>query len=356
MRFVIHFRNPVCSNSTSFSETSSTSIIPFTGPNQENHSTKQERFFNSAIPRKNSGNGTEISNNSSRYKRNQETPTAKVVPRIDVEFNHSNRKSKFGKRPNGESLNTQDGKTTPNHGNYGVSRPSSRACNLPSTNLIGDDLLYKDLLPKIRILDLQDSQDRTNDSNSSSHQEATLIPDLTSSFKARSTLSLCSKISSCESGRKRNEMTMKEYHKYVARKNLMQKLNSKSTLPNRFDEPITQNDKHKKYNPPSNELSRALNALGQKRSRSILSLNINYKTNDTIKQTNEEAQGLLDEPISLAEECSSSVGSTSVKSRLSFLNDAKRIISFKKIKSKSKSAISSMQKLIEIPFDRGKSD
>ena len=263
MWFIIHFRNPVCSNSTSFSETSSSSIIPFTGPKQESHSTKQERFFNGTIPRKNSRTGTEISKQSSRNKRNRETPTTNVIPTIDVEFNDSTRKLKIEKRPNGEGANAQDGKNILIHGTYKASSPSSQACNLPSTNSTGVDLLYDDLLPKIRILDFHDSQDRTNDSNTSSHQEATLIPDITSSFKARSTLSLCSKISSSESGRKRNEMTMKEYHKYVARKNLMQKLNSKRTLPDKYDDSMTQNDKYKKCNPPNNEVSRTLSVLGR---------------------------------------------------------------------------------------------
>ena len=140
--------------------------------------------------------------------------------------------------PNGESFNSQDGRNILANGIFGDLSHFSQACNNPSPNLGGDDYLYNDLLPKIRILDFQDSKDRKNDSNTSSHQEANLIPDLTSSFRARSMLSLCSKTSTSESGRKRNEMTMAEYHKYVARKNLMQKLNAKRALPNKFDDSI----------------------------------------------------------------------------------------------------------------------
>ena len=352
----------MCSNSTSFSETSSASIIPFTGNKPEDNSTKQEMFLNSVTHRKNSANGKGSSKHTSRSKRNWENPTKTLIPKINVENNHSTGKSTIEKRPNGESFNTVDGKNILTNGIYGSISPPSQPCNVPSTTSTGDDLLYNDLLPKIRILDFQDSGNHTNDLNTCSDKEANLIPDLTSSFKARSTLSLCSRASTSESGRKRNEMTMKEYHKYVARKNLMQKLNTKRTLPNKFDESITQNDQHKKHNPPTNEISKTLNLLGQKRSRSILSLNINFKSTDTIKKANEEAQGLLDEAISLAcskdgrEECASSVGSASVRSRLSFVNNAKRIISLKKLKNKSRSAISSMQKLIEIPFDRGKSE
>ena len=160
----------------------------------------------------------------------------------------------------------------------------------------------------------------------------------------------------------KQEITIKDYHKHVARQTLLDTLRRKRASKQNKNEKTGSITKFASASRPKSigKNFRYLTSFSKSKSNSYLDItksnldNVSIQTEGS-KESRNESSSLKDTNESSKSETSTALVLDTTNASVSLLNNAQRF-SFKHLKDQSKTAISTIQKFIEVTFDRGKSE
>ena len=157
----------------------------------------------------------------------------------------------------------------------------------------------------------------------------------------------------------RNEVTLTDYHKYVARKTLLDTLRRRHVPDHKQNRSRSTIDNCDGAAISRRERKRFMSLVSSKSIKANSYFNIHFQKDNEIEKKIEANDNLMDETCSLKEakeiaKREDVSTANKIDTSVTLLNNTRRF-SFQQLKDQSKSAISTFQKFIEVTFDRGKS-